>query len=139
MSVYKGILAGGVILAGLGGVIGSPVYASESLDKPDTYEYYDIDGDGHKDRLSVEVDESGKFMTYMGKNNGKGSYASTELLIALEKMPVNIFILDFDKDGDIDLLFTYPIKDIYHDSGNYLARNDGKGNFDTIDHLPRDY
>jgi len=139
MSIYKGILAGGVILAGLGGFPGSPVYASEFIDKPAIYEYYDIDGDGHKDRLSVEVDESGKLMTYMGKNNGKGSYASTELLIELEKAPLNIYILDFDKDGDIDLLFTYPVTDIYHDSGNYLAKNDGKGSFETIDHLPRDY
>ena len=139
MSIYKKILAGGVILAGLGGIFCSLVYASESLYKPATYEYYDIDGDGHKDRLSVEVDASGKLMTYMGKSNGKGSYASTELLIALEKAPLNMYILDFDKDGDIDLLFAYPITDIYHDSGNYLARNDGEGNFDRIDHLPRDY
>ena len=139
MSIYKRIFAGAVILAGLGGFFGSPVYASESPDKPATYEYYDIDGDGHKDRLSVEVDESGKFMTYMSKNIGKGRYASAELLIAFEKAPLNIYILDFDKDGDIDLLFTYPLTDIYHDSGNYLAKNDGKGNFDTIDHLPRFY
>ena len=139
MSIINKIVTGGVILVGLGGIVGGPVYASESLDKPATYEYYDIDGDGHKDRLSVVVDESGKFMTYMSKNDGKGDYATTELLITLEKAPLNIYILDFDKDGDIDLLFTYPIKDIYHDSGNYLARNDGKGNFDTIDHLPRFY
>ena len=139
MSIIKGILAGGVILAGIGGFFSSTVHASGSLDKPGTYEYYDMDGDGYKDRLSVEVDESGKFMTYMGKNYGKGSYASNELLIELEKVPINVYILDYDKDGDIDLLFTYPIKDIYHDSGNYLARNDGKGHFDTIDHLPRDY
>ena len=139
MGIYKRVLIVGVILTGLGGVFVSPVYASESPVKPTIYEYYDMDGDGHKDRLSVEVDESGRLMTYMGKNNGKGSYASTKLLITLEKIPVNIFILDFDKDGDIDLLFTYPLIDIYHDSGNYLARNDGQGNFDTIDHLPRDY
>jgi len=139
MTVHKRILAGGVILAGLGLIFGSPVYASESLIKADTYEYYDIDGDGHKDRLSVEVDESGKFMTYVSKNNGKGGYALAELLISLENAPLNIYILDFDKDGDMDLLFTYPLTDIYHDSGNYLAKNDGKGNFETIDHLPRDY
>ena len=139
MRIYKKVLIGGVFLASSGGFFGSPVYASESPDKPATYEYYDMDGDGYKDRLSVEVDESGRLMTYMGKNNGKGSYASAELLIALGNVPVNIFILDFDKDGDIDLLFTYPPIDIYHDSGNYLARNDGKGNFDRIDHLPRDY
>ena len=139
MGIYMRILIGGVIIAGLGGILGGSAYATGSFEKPAIYEYYDIDGDGHKDRLSVEVDESGRFMTYMGKNNGQGSYASTELLITLENVPLNIYILDFDKDGDIDLLFTYPIKDIYHDSGNYLARNDGKGNFDTIDHLPRYY
>ena len=139
MSTYMRVLIGGAILVSLGGILGSPIYASEFPDKPTTYEYYDIDGDGHKDRLSIEVDESGRLMTYMGKNNGKGSYASTELLIALENIPLNVYILDFDKDGDIDLLFTYPIKDIYHDSGNYLARNDGKGHFERVDHLPRDY
>ena len=83
MSIYKGILTGGVILAGLGGFFSNPAYASESAVKPVTYEYYDMDRDGHKDRLSVEVDESGKLMTYMGKNNGKGSYTSTELLVML--------------------------------------------------------
>ena len=139
MRIYMRILIGGTILAGLGGFFSSPAYTSESPYKPATYEYYDIDGDGHKDRLSVEVDESGKFMMYMGQNNGKGSYASTELLIALENVPLNVYILDFDKDGDIDLLFIYPPIDIYHDSGNYLARNDGKGHFGMVDHLPRDY
>ena len=139
MGRYKRVLIGGVILAGLGGFFGNTTHATESPVKPGIYEYYDIDGDGHKDRLSVEVDESGRLMAYMGRNDGKGSYASNELLITLEKAPLNIFILDFDKDGDIDLLFTYPIGDIYHDSGNYLARNDGKGHFDTVDHLPRDY
>ena len=139
MGIYKRVLIVGVIFVGLGGVLGSPAYAKESPVKPGTYEYYDMDGDGHKDRLSVEVDESGRLMTYLGRNNGRGSYASTELLIVLEEIPVNIFILDFDKDGDLDLLFTYPIGDIYHDSGNYLARNNGKGHFDMVDHLPRDY
>ena len=139
MSIQKKSLASGVILVCLGGFFGSPAHATESFEKPGTYEYYDIDGDGHKDRLSVEVDESGKLLTHMGKNNGKGSYDSAELLIELEKAPLNIYILDFDKDGDLDLLFTYPPIDIYHDSGNYLARNDGRGNFETIDHLPRDY
>ena len=43
MSVYKKILAGGATLAVLGGIFGSPVFASESPDKPATYEYYDID------------------------------------------------------------------------------------------------
>jgi hypothetical protein len=130
MRIYKKVLAGGVILACLGGFFGNPIYASEFLDKPGTYEYYDMDRDGHNDRLSVEVDESGKFMIYMGKN---------KLLFTLERVPLNLYILDFDKDGDIDLLFTYPVTDIYHDSGNYLARNDGKGHFETIDHLPRYY
>ncbi|MBN1833637.1 MAG: VCBS repeat-containing protein [Deltaproteobacteria bacterium] len=139
MNTYKRVLAGGVMLAGLVGFLGSPVYASESLDKPGIYEYYDIDGDGHRDRLYVEVDEYGKFMTYMDKNNGQGSYASSELLITLERVPLNLYILDFDKDGDIDLLFTYPVTDLYHDSGNYVARNDGKGHFETIERLPRDY
>ena len=74
MRIYMRILIGGTILAGLGGFFSSPAYTSESPYKPATYEYYDIDGDGHKDRLSVEVDESGKFMMYMGQNNGKGSY-----------------------------------------------------------------
>jgi hypothetical protein len=139
MSIYKRVFTGGVILACLGGFFGNPIYASEFLDKPGTYEYYDMDRDGHNDRLSIEVDESGKFMIYMGKNNGQGSYASNKLLFTLERVPLNLYILDFDKDGDIDLLFTYPVTDIYHDSGNYLARNDGKGHFETIDHLPRYY
>ncbi len=79
----------------------------------------DIDGDGDLDMVSGG--NSWPALVYV--NNG-GTFADPYEISGYSS---SVFLIDWDNDGDMDLL-RY---DAYNNSGLYLHKNDGHGNFDA--------
>ena len=85
----------------------------------------DYDGDGLND-LAVALDDT----VLLFRNLGKGKFQDVTAEAGLKPMnrPTGITFIDYDHDGDLDLLLTgSPIK--AGDESNVLWRNNGNGTF----------
>ncbi len=85
----------------------------------------DIDGDGLND-LAVAFDD--KVLLFRNLGQGKFQDETAEAGLAPRNKPTGITFIDFDHDGDLDLIITgAPIKT--GDSSNVLWRNNGNKTF----------
>jgi hypothetical protein len=85
----------------------------------------DFDGDGLND-LAVALDDAVLLFRNLGK--GKFQNVTAEAGLASRNRPSGITFVDYDHDGDLDLLLTgAPIKP--GDAPNVLWRNNGNGTF----------
>jgi tetratricopeptide (TPR) repeat protein len=85
----------------------------------------DYDGDGLND-LAVVLDDRVLLFRNLGK--GKFEDVTVEAGLALRNRPTGITFIDYDHDGDLDLLMTgAPVKS--GDASNVLWRNNGNKTF----------
>lgn len=94
------------------------------LTMPGNMKLRDLDGDGVTD--IVTFDESTKTLSvhFVGAD---GTVTSKQLLKGLNCSP-NIWLYDFDKDGDVDILVPFDIAgDNYNNGGAYLVMFENRG------------
>ena len=85
----------------------------------------DFDGDGLND-LAVALDD--KVLLFRNLGKGKFEDATTEAGLSPRNRPTGITFIDYDHDGDLDLLITgSPAKP--GDPSNVLWRNNGNKTF----------
>ena len=85
----------------------------------------DVDGDGDMDVLNLEF--GGETIAWYENTDGLGTFGPKQIITNEVNAPRQIFMADFDNDGDLDILYnTSEVVD-----PDYLAwkENDGLGNF----------
>tara|TARA_R110000787_G_scaffold15134_3_gene46799 strand:- start:1697 stop:3049 length:1353 start_codon:yes stop_codon:yes gene_type:complete len=85
----------------------------------------DVDGDGDMDVLNLEF--GGETIAWYENEDGLGTFGPKQIITNEVNAPRQIFMADFDNDGDLDILYnTSEVVD-----PDYLAwkKNDGLGNF----------
>jgi enediyne biosynthesis protein E4 len=105
--------------------------------------FADVDGDGLLDLVAL-IDASEHILVY--RNNGDKTFtditSSTNLV--LTKGAMSVSAADYDRDDDIDLVFSHWRESWgEHSRLEYLWENDGEGRFtdvsEKVDIRPRDY
>jgi len=96
--------------------------------------FLDLDSDGAKDLVSVQLDAVEVFM-----NDGSGHFTgpTTTVGLQLDRDTFSMAAADFDQDGDIDLFFSHWGTRWPHNqpSSQYLWQNDGSGNFSDLSRI----
>jgi len=85
----------------------------------------DVDGDGDMDVLNIEF--GGETIAWYENTDGQGDFGPKQIITNEVDAPIQIFMADFDNDGDKDILYnSQQVVD-----PDYLAwrANDGLGNF----------
>jgi len=102
--------------------------------------FFDINADGYKDLLFSETKREDDFVRVL-TNKGNGTFArNTSSGIAFSRFTSSFSAGDYDNDGDLDLLSSHWLLNLFGRGGKYLWENDGEGHFiDATDHmaLPR--
>ena len=114
------------------------LFAEDSLSEDVTAHFFDANGDGHPDLIvgSGGIEFSNFAPYYSDRlylNDGKGKFKKSAQIFSYSPTAF-ILSLDFDTDGDLDLIvgsrsvpFTYGVP-----AGVQLWQNDGKANFTEI-------
>jgi hypothetical protein len=98
----------------------------------------DLNGDGIQDEL---IESPGTSHNFFVESNLRARLSKPdgtqqeELIAVFSGKPENIQFEDIDKDGDLDLIATQHSKTSWDKivDGDYVARNDGQGNFDKLE------
>lgn len=98
----------------------------------------DLNGDGIRDEV---IESPGKSHYFFVESNLKARLSKPdgtqqkELIAVFNGKPENIQFKDTDKDGDLDLIATQHSKTCWDGivDGEYIASNDGQGNFGKLE------
>ena len=123
------------------GILASAILALAGCEDPTSYYNFNLDlnGDGKQDKVWSQqrptFDYYHNYEIFIQINLGNDKYSNPQLIANIKGYKMHSFFYDLDGDGDLDYIFEK--EDSKNNFRIYIAKNDGKGNFNSEKLIPQ--